>query len=47
MRTMHDTFLWLTPAEVPHLAGEPKSLPRGLWENFGLKTGTVVSPGNV
>lgn len=47
MRTMHDTLLWLTPAEVPHLAAEPKSLPKGLWENFGLKTGTVVSPGNV
>lgn len=33
--------------EVPCLATEPKLLPKGLWENFGLKTGTVVSPGNV
>lgn len=44
---MHDSLLWLTPAEVPGLAAEPKSLPKGLWKKFDLKTGTVVSPGNV
>lgn len=47
MRTMHDSLPWLTLAEVPRLAAEPKLLPKGLWKNFGLKTGTVVSSGNV
>lgn len=44
---MHDSLLWLTPAEVPRLAAEPKLLPKGLMEKIWSQTGTVVSPGNV
>lgn len=31
---MHDSLLWLTPAEVPRLVAEPKLLPKGLWKKI-------------